>query len=278
MITQRWNAFTDWFNRREYSENAVLLGFATAIGVLTALGVIAFYRTIDLAYAVFYRWPAPWLPPAVGLLYRPVVTGAGFALAWWVMRRFARGNDGLNVPDVQLAVVRRGGSIPARPAVARTVASAITIGSGGSAGSEGPVVVLGRCHRLAARTRVSLHPATDRDVRGMRERRRHQRRIQRPTGWRVLRDRGDPGITLRRVVLTGGRRERGRRCGLARRFRQPPRVPDSGRLRIRLDRRDPDLLPAPRRRHRLHVDRLRPSVFRHRCARGPIPPPARRAR
>ncbi len=143
MITRRWNAFTDWFNRREYSENAVLLGFAIAIGVLTALGVIAFYRTIDLAYAVFYRWPAPWLPPAVGLLYRPVVTGAGFALAWWVMRRFARGNDGLNVPDVQLAVVRRGGSIPARPAVARTVASAITIGSGGSAGSEGPVVVLG---------------------------------------------------------------------------------------------------------------------------------------
>ena len=115
MITQRWNAFTDWFNRREYSENAVLLGFAIAIGVLTALGVIAFYRTIDLAYAVFYRWPAPWLPPAVGLLYRPVVTGAGFALAWWVMRRFARGNDGLNVPDVQLAVVRRGGSIPGAP-------------------------------------------------------------------------------------------------------------------------------------------------------------------
>lgn len=40
MITRRWNAFTDWFNSREFSENAVLLGFATAIGVLTALGVI----------------------------------------------------------------------------------------------------------------------------------------------------------------------------------------------------------------------------------------------
>jgi chloride channel protein, CIC family len=143
VIARRWTAFTDWFNRREYSENAVLLGFATAIGVLAALGVIAFYRTIDVAYAVFYRWPSPWLPPAAALLYRPVITGAGFALALWVVRRFARGNDGLNVPDVQLAVVRRGGSIPAQPAVARTVASAITIGSGGSAGSEGPVVVLG---------------------------------------------------------------------------------------------------------------------------------------
>ena len=143
MITRRWNAFTDWFNRQEYSENAVLLGFAIAIGVLAALGVIAFYRTIDLAYAVFYRWVGSDLPPAAGVLYRPVVTGAGLALAWWVMRRLGRGTDGLNVPDVQLAVVRRGGNIPARPAVARTLASAITIGSGASAGSEGPVVVLG---------------------------------------------------------------------------------------------------------------------------------------
>lgn len=143
MITRRWNAFTDWFNSREFSENAVLLGFATAIGVLTALGVIAFYRTIDLAYAVFYRWPGAALPPVAGQAYRPVVTGAGLALAWWVMRRLGRGDDGSNVPDVQLAVVRRGGSVPTRPALARTLASAITIGSGGSAGSEGPVVVLG---------------------------------------------------------------------------------------------------------------------------------------
>ena len=44
---------------------------------------------------------------------------------------------------MQLAVVRRGGDIPTRPALARTAASAITIGAGGSAGSEGPVVVFG---------------------------------------------------------------------------------------------------------------------------------------
>ena len=41
--------------------------------------------------------------------------------------------------------------------------------------------------------------------------------------------------------------------------------------------RGPDLLPASRRRHRLYVDRLRANVFRNRCARGPIPPPARHA-
>jgi CIC family chloride channel protein len=47
------------------------------------------------------------------------------------------------VPDVQLAIARRGGAIRARPVLARTIASAVTLGSGGSVGSEGPVAVLG---------------------------------------------------------------------------------------------------------------------------------------
>jgi chloride channel protein, CIC family len=138
-----WNRFIEWFNGRELSENAILLGFAVAIGVLSALGVIAFYRGIDLAYALFYQWPERVMTHVGVLAYRPAVTGAGMALAWWIMRRLARGTDGMNVPDIQLAIVRRGGHVPARPAVARTIASAVTIGCGGSAGSEGPVVVLG---------------------------------------------------------------------------------------------------------------------------------------
>jgi chloride channel protein, CIC family len=137
-----WSRFVAWFNRRELSENAILLGFAVAIGVLSALGVIAFYRSIDLAYWAFYTWPGRVMTRVGQLIYRPAITGAGMALAWWIMRRLGRGSDGMNVPDIQLAIVRRGGNVPARPALARTVASAVTIGSGGSAGSEGPVVVL----------------------------------------------------------------------------------------------------------------------------------------
>lgn len=141
-VRARWNAFVDWFNRRALSENAILLGFAVAIGVLSALGVVAFYRGIDLAYTVFYRWPDAAMTRVGVLAYRPIVTGAGLAGAWWIMRRLWRGHDGMNVPDVQLAVVRRGGDVPGRPALARTLASAVTIGCGGSAGSEGPTVVL----------------------------------------------------------------------------------------------------------------------------------------
>ncbi|MBX6332713.1 MAG: chloride channel protein, partial [Gemmatimonadaceae bacterium] len=142
-IAEQWQRLVTWFNAQELSENAILLGFAVVIGVAGALGVIAFYKSIDLAYAAFFRWPSGFLGRSELLIYRPVLTALGLACAWWVMRHLGRGHDGMNVPDVQLAVVRRGGEIPTVPALARTAASAITLGGGGSAGSEGPVAVLG---------------------------------------------------------------------------------------------------------------------------------------
>ena len=142
-VRARWRQITGWFNALELSENTILISFSLAIGVLSALGVAAFYKSIDLAYALFYRLPTELMPRFAVFAYRPVITAAGIALAWWFMRYIGRGHDGMNVPDVQLSVVRRGGDIPLRPALARTAASAITIGAGGSAGSEGPVVVFG---------------------------------------------------------------------------------------------------------------------------------------
>ena len=140
-LQRAWRAFIVWFDRRELSENSILLGFAVVIGVGAALGVVLFYRLIDLAYFLLIEWPSGWID--IVPFWRPLLTAGGLALAFWVMRRFGRGNEGLNVPDVQLAVARRGGFLPFRPVLARTAASAITLGSGGSAGSEGPVAVLG---------------------------------------------------------------------------------------------------------------------------------------
>src|SRR5215217_6146646 len=129
-LAAKWRAFANWFNALELSENAILMAFALVIGVASALGVVVFYKSIDLAFALFYRLPGEYLPRVSFLAYRPVVTAAGMAVAWWLMRYVGRGHDGMNVPDVQLAVVRRGAEIPARPALARTAASAVTIGSG----------------------------------------------------------------------------------------------------------------------------------------------------
>src|SRR5579872_652013 len=69
-VQRGWIAFTEWFNGLALSENAVFLGFAVAIGLLSALGVAAFYKSIDLAYDAFYRFPATLVPRITFLAYR----------------------------------------------------------------------------------------------------------------------------------------------------------------------------------------------------------------
>jgi len=116
--------------------------FGALIGVAAGLSVVGFYRLIDLAHFVFITFAEARLPGAMQPFFRPLLTGAGLWSAWFVVRR-SRVPDGQNVPDVQLAVAKRDGVIRSRPVVVRTIASALTLGSGGSAGSEGPVAVLG---------------------------------------------------------------------------------------------------------------------------------------
>lgn len=139
----RWRQLITWFNGLDLHENTVLMVFAVAVGAASAVGVVLFYKAIDLAFTLFFRIPGEHVSRAVFFAYRPVITGLGLMTAYLLMRRLGRGADGMNVPDVQVAVARRGGFLPIRAALARTAASVATLGSGGSAGSEGPVAVLG---------------------------------------------------------------------------------------------------------------------------------------
>lgn len=133
----------DRFTALRLGTEPTLVGFAVVIGIGSALGVLGFYKGISIAHAAFVTWPALLLPELTLLAFRPIVTGVTFAAATWTMRTIGRDHDGMNVPDIQAAVEHRGGRIAPRPALGRTLASAITIGGGGSAGAEGPVVVIG---------------------------------------------------------------------------------------------------------------------------------------
>ena len=118
------------------------MAIGAAIGVSAGLGVVVFYKLIDGAYFVFTMWLGQRLEPLAHTVTLPLITTAGLVAAWAIVRH-TRIPDGQNVPDVQLAVAKRGGDIPGRPVILRTIAAALTLGAGGSAGSEGPVAVLG---------------------------------------------------------------------------------------------------------------------------------------
>lgn len=115
---------------------------ALGIGAASALGVVAFYRLIDLAYAVLVTSIGARLDPVAFAFYRPLVTAVALWLAWAIVK-WTRLPEGQTVPDVQLAVAKRGGIVPFRPVVFRTLAAVVTLAGGGSAGSEGPTAVLG---------------------------------------------------------------------------------------------------------------------------------------
>lgn len=154
-IEQGWNARLTRFvralllllpryaNHRGPQADALFLSLAAVVGVLGAVGVQLFFNAIDLANDLLVTRPMRLQVLSGRWIVVPLLTGGALALAAWIMRRFGDGYDGLNVPDVSHSVAHRGGQIPARASVAKSIASAVTIGGGGSAGSEGPVAVLG---------------------------------------------------------------------------------------------------------------------------------------
>src|SRR6185437_11044760 len=135
-----WARTLAWIARRDWDEGALLMVFGLIIGVGAGLGVVGFYHLIDLAYAFFITWMGHTLDVGIHVVYRPVLTALGLLAAWALVRRIP---EGQNVSDVQLSVAKRGGILRGRWVAIRTVASAVTLGSGGSAGSEGPTAVLG---------------------------------------------------------------------------------------------------------------------------------------
>lgn len=138
-----WDDFIDWLSTTAVSENALLLVFAVIIGIGAALGIVVFYKLIDASYWLFVTMPGREVEALRNPIYRPVLTALGFMAAAAVMRRFAPGEEGINVPDLKRRVAHDGGHMPMNAVGARSLASAITLGSGGSVGSEGPAAVVG---------------------------------------------------------------------------------------------------------------------------------------
>lgn len=146
-----------WLGERNWDEGVTLMIAGAALGALAGLSVIGFYGLIDLSHYVFIELPGSRLGRVAHALYWPVLTAFGMWAAWFVVKR-TNTPDGQNVPDVQLAVAKHGAVMRGRPVAVRTLASAITLGSGGSAGSEGPVAVLGAAVGSVLGRRLRIQP------------------------------------------------------------------------------------------------------------------------
>lgn len=124
---------------------AVLIGAGAGLGSIVFRWLIKVFTEVfsghaDYAGAGHVANPhVPWLGPFF-VLVAPVVGGLLYGP---LVDRFAKEARGHGVPEVMLAVSQRGGRINASVAVVKSLASALTIGSGGSVGREGPIVQIG---------------------------------------------------------------------------------------------------------------------------------------
>ncbi|MEW5875465.1 MAG: chloride channel protein [Candidatus Zixiibacteriota bacterium] len=123
-----------------------LVALAVMVGLVTGVGAVTFTWLVENARELFFGYSRELMTLRVPFDWRfwvPIVPLVGGLLVGPIVYFYAREARGHGVPEVMEAVVRRGGIIRPRVAVAKGIASAICIGSGGSAGREGPIVQIG---------------------------------------------------------------------------------------------------------------------------------------
>ena len=118
---------------------AVIIGIAGGFGAIFFRFAIRFFQGLffgswhcTLDYVLTLPWYVKLAAPTLGgLVVGPIVY------------HFAREARGHGVPEVMESIVKHEGAIRPRVMIAKVTASAISIGSGGSVGREGPIVQIG---------------------------------------------------------------------------------------------------------------------------------------
>ncbi len=121
------------------SSDAGLLVLALMVGAGAGAGAAILIWAIELVDAAARR--VAHLPIEEAWMLATVP--AGMFVAWVLTSRFAPEVAGHGVPQIIAALTVRGGRIRRRVAPLKTVATALTIGAGGSAGREGSIAQIG---------------------------------------------------------------------------------------------------------------------------------------
>lgn len=123
-------------------DSFVLVITAVLVGSGTGLGAVLFVRLLG-ALSNLNESLIELAPPLFSLPVLLIVMGTAGLIVGYMVNRWAKEAKGHGVPEVMEAVALRGGRIRPRVALIKVLASSVTIGFGGSAGREGPIVQVG---------------------------------------------------------------------------------------------------------------------------------------
>jgi len=118
------------------------------VGMISGLGAVGFKYLIDFFHNLLFSGKLSFSANRSGLIssWGPLVIfvpAIGIIIAQIITTKWAPEAKGHGVPEVMVAVNLKQGKIRPVVAIVKTIASAITIGAGGSVGKEGPIVQIG---------------------------------------------------------------------------------------------------------------------------------------
>ena len=128
----------------------VLTFLAFLVGVVAALGSIVFKLLISVIYNLAFYGQFVWdmNPNAYGppimlgafIILVPVIGGLGVV---FLVEKFAPEARGHGVPEVIYAVYHNAGNVRGVVSIIKSLASALSMGTGASVGREGPIIQIG---------------------------------------------------------------------------------------------------------------------------------------
>jgi len=152
-----------------------ILALSVTVGIVAGLGALLFYTLLHLSSAIFLNYICNYYPPSapgeispIELHFNPangirrwlliLIPTLGGLASGIIVYSFAPEAEGHGTDAVIEAVHNKGGKIRGRVPIIKTIASAITIGSGGSAGREGPIAQIGAGFASILSQKLKLSP------------------------------------------------------------------------------------------------------------------------
>ncbi len=135
----------DMLERAKLTEHTFMIIVAIIIGILAGFSAIGIRAMIEFFSELSFPGEGNLLEnimssPWYIIILAPVIGGL---IVGPLIYFFAPEAKGHGVPEVMQAILLKGGNIRPRVAVIKALASAISIGTGGSVGREGPIIQIG---------------------------------------------------------------------------------------------------------------------------------------